>query len=67
MVLFTCLMIALVGKIIAVAVKAAWGIGKFVLGVVFFPLTLVALAMGGFVILAIILAVIAGIGLLIAA
>lgn len=59
-ILFTGLMIALVVKIIAFAIKAAWGIGKIVLGIVFLPLTLLGLALSGFLTVAIVLTVLAG-------
>lgn len=43
------LLIPYVGRMIGLAVRAAWGISRVVLSIVFFPLMLVLLAFAGLV------------------
>ena len=45
--IFTIFMFLIFGKILVFAVKAAWGISKIVLTVVFLPIILIALVAGG--------------------
>lgn len=46
-ILFAVLMIAVFGKLIVVAIKAAWGISKILLTVVLLPVILIGLVIGG--------------------
>lgn len=58
---FIILMLIVVGKLISLAIKAAWGIAKVLLTIVFFPVVLIILAFAGAMSLAIVLLVIGGI------
>lgn len=58
--IFIILMIVVFSKVIALAIKAAWGITKVVLTIVFFPIILIWMALSGFIALAIIALVIGG-------
>lgn len=44
-IIFVLLMIAIFGRILAWGIKAAWGLTKIVLVVVFFPLILIVLSL----------------------
>lgn len=55
------LMIAVFGKMAGLAIRAAWGLSKVLLGIVFLPLTLIFMALGGLIHLAFIALVIVGI------
>lgn len=46
-IIFVFLMIAIFGRILAWGIKAAWGLTKIVLVVVFFPLILIVFALSG--------------------
>ena len=46
LIFFIC-MFGVFGKLFLWGVKAAWGISKFILTIVFLPLILIALALGG--------------------
>lgn len=59
--LFTICMFWVFGKLLWFGVKAAWGISKILLTVVFFPLILVAMALGGMIYLAFIILLIIGV------
>lgn len=59
--LFLFLMIAVFGKLIIWAIKAAWSITKVLVTIVFFPLILIGLFFTGAIYLALILLVIGGI------
>lgn len=65
-ILFAVLMIAVFGKLIGLAVKAAWGITKIIFSIVFCPLVLIGLFVAGLVYLAVPILVIIGILALIA-
>lgn len=59
--IFTILMIVVFGKLLFFAIKAAWGITKILLYIVFLPLLLIGLAVAGLVYIAIPVLVIVGI------
>ena len=48
-IIFVLLMIAIFGRILAWGIKAAWGLTKIVLVVVFFPLILIVFALSGLI------------------
>ena len=50
--LFTVLMIIVFGKLIGVAIRAAWGISKILVSFVFLPMILIGLVVGGLIYLA---------------
>ena len=58
--IFTFLLIAFIGKIAMLAIRAAWGLTKVLFTIVLFPLVLVGMALSGFVVLAIIALIIGG-------
>lgn len=59
--LFTICMFWVFGKLLWFGIKAAWGISKILLMVVFFPLILVGMALGGMIYLAFIILLIIGV------
>ena len=59
--LFAVLMITIFGKLFIFGVKAAWGITKILVTVVFFPLILVGLVVGGLVSLALPILLVVGV------
>ena len=59
--LFSIFLIVFIFKIGWFALKTAWGIGKFVLGIILFPLFLIALVAGGLIYIALPILIIAGI------
>jgi len=59
--LFLILMIIVFGKLFVFGVKATWGITKFLVTVVFLPLILTALFLGGLVSLALPILVVVGV------
>lgn len=64
-VIFILLMLAVFGKLVAWAFKAAWGIVKVVLMLICLPVVLIGLAVGGLIYIAIAVLVIIGIILLV--
>lgn len=58
--IFVILMLAVFGKLIGWAIRAAWGITKVILTIVFFPLILIGLFFSGAIYVALILLVIGG-------
>ena len=58
--IFSILLIVVMIKIIAFAIKATWGITKVIFSVVLFPLVLIGLVLGGLVYLAIPILIIVG-------
>ena len=52
--LFIILMIAVFGKVIGIAIKAAWGLTKVLVTIVFLPIILIVMAVSGFMTLAVI-------------
>ncbi len=59
--LFTICMFWVFGKLLWFGIKATWGISKILLTVVFFPLILVGMALGGMIYLAFIILLIIGV------
>ena len=64
--LFIIMLIIVFGKILILALKAAWGIGKIVLTVIFLPVILIIMAISGLLSVAFTLLVFVGIISLIA-
>lgn len=60
-IIFVFLMIAIFGRILAWGIKAAWGLTKILLVVVFFPLILIAFALSGLIFIALPILLIVGI------
>lgn len=59
--LFTIAMIWVFGKLLIFGIKAAWGLSKFLVTLVLFPLLLIGLVVGGLLSLAFPLLIIFGI------
>ncbi len=59
--LFVILFLAVFGKLLSFALKAAWGITKILVSVVIFPLALIILVVAGLMYVALPVLVIAGI------
>ena len=59
--LFTICMFWVFGKLLWFGIKATWGISKILLTVVFFPLILVGMALGGMIYLAFVILLIIGV------
>lgn len=55
------LMLCVLGKLLKLSVKAAWGITKVLLTLVFLPIVLVAMVIGGLIYIAVPILVIIGI------
>ena len=64
--LFTICMIWIFGKLLIFGVKAAWGISKLLLTVVFLPLILIGMVIGGLMSIAFPILIIVGIVALVA-
>ena len=64
--LFTICMIWIIGKLFIFGVKAAWGISKLLLTVVFLPLILIGMVIGGLMSIAFPVLIIVGIVALVA-
>ena len=64
--LFTICMIGIFGKLFIFGVKAAWGISKLLLTVVFLPLILIGMVIGGLMSIAFPILIIVGIVALVA-
>lgn len=60
-IIFAILMIAIFGRILAWGIKAAWGLTKILLVVVFLPFILIAFALSGLIFLALPILLIVGI------
>lgn len=58
--LFVILMIAVFGKLIGLAIRAAWGITKILFSIVFCPIVLIGLVIAGLVYVAVPVLVIIG-------
>ena len=63
--LFVILMFMFFGKMIIFGIKAAWGFGKFVIGLILLPILIVGVIAAGLIYLALPLLVIAGVILLV--
>ncbi|MCQ4775120.1 hypothetical protein NE634_15545 [Lacrimispora saccharolytica] len=59
--LFIVCMFGVYGKLFCFGIKAAWGISKFVLTIVFFPLLLIGMLAGGLLYLALPILLVVGI------
>lgn len=59
--LFIFLMLAIFGKLVIFAIKATWGITKVCLTLVFLPVVLIALAIGGLMYIALPALIIVGV------
>ena len=59
--LFIFLLIALVFNIVKIALKLTWGITKFVFSVIVFPIVIIAIALAGFIYIALAILILAGI------
>ena len=58
--LFVILMIMVFGKLIGFAIRAAWGISKVLVTLVFLPLILIGLVLGGLIYLALPILIVVG-------
>ena len=54
-IIFVILMILVFGDVLWIAIKAAWGLTKILLTIVFFPLILVGMVLGGLIHLALVI------------
>lgn len=63
--IFAILLIAVFGKLIVFAIKAAWGITKVLFTIVFLPMILIGMVLGGLISIALPMLVIVGIIILI--
>lgn len=62
--LFLVLLFMIFGKLLSIALKAAWGITKILVSVVLFPLALVMLVIVGLTYVALPVLIITGVGVL---
>lgn len=60
-IIFIILLFVVFGKILKFAIKAAWGISKIIVSVVFLPVILIAMALTGFISVALVCLVVIGI------
>lgn len=60
-IIFAILMFVVFGRILSIAIKAAWGILKILFSIVFLPFLLIGFMMAGLVAVAFILLIIIGI------
>ena len=60
-IIFAILMIAIFGRLIVFAFKAAWTVSKVLVTLVFLPIILIGMAFSGFLTIAMILLIIVGI------
>lgn len=58
--LFVILLFIIFGKIIGLAIRATWGITKILFSIVFLPILLIALVLGGLIYLAFPILIIVG-------
>ena len=63
--IFACLMVWIFGKLIWIAFKMTWGITKVLFNLVFLPIILIALVIGGLVSVALPVLIIIGVIMLI--
>ena len=63
--IFTCLMVWIFGKLIWIAFKMTWGITKVLFNLIFLPIILIALVIGGLVSVALPVLIIIGLIMLI--
>ena len=58
--LFIIFLVGFIGKTTGLALKATWGITKFIIGVIFFPIILLIMVAAGFVYVALPILILAG-------
>ncbi len=63
-ILFLLLMIVVFGKLIWLAMRAAWGITKVLFSIVFLPIVLIVLALSGLMVVALPILIIVGLAAL---
>ncbi len=63
-ILFLLLMIVVFGKLIWLAIRAAWGITKVLFSIVFLPIVLIVLALSGLMVVALPILIIVGLAAL---
>ena len=63
--LFTICMIWVFGKLFLFGIRAAWGVSKFLITVVLFPLILIGMVVGGLIYLAFPILIVVGIVMLV--
>lgn len=63
-ILFLILMIAVFGKLIGLAIRAAWGITKVLFSIVILPIVLIVLAVSGLIVVALPILIIVGLAAL---
>lgn len=59
--LFIILLVGLIFNIVKIGLRLTWGLVKFIIGVVLFPLLIIAIAFGGFFYIAFVILIVAGI------
>lgn len=59
--LFIILLVGLIFNVIRIGLRLTWGLVKFIIGVVLFPLLIIAIAFGGFFYIAFVILIVAGI------
>lgn len=62
--LFTICMIWVIGKLFFFGIRAAWGVSKFIVTVVLFPLILIGMVVGGLLYIAFPILIVVGIVML---
>lgn len=63
-ILFLLLMIVVFGKLVWLAMRAAWGITKVLFSIVFLPIVLIVLALSGLMVVALPILIIVGLAAL---
>ena len=63
-IIFLLLMIVVFGKLIWLAIRAAWGIAKVLFSIVFLPIVLIVLALSGLMVVALPVLIIVGLAAL---
>ncbi len=63
-ILFLLLMIVVFGKLIWLAMRAAWGITKVLFSIIFLPIVLIVLALSGLMVVALPILIIVGLAAL---
>lgn len=63
-IIFLLLMIVVFGKLILLAIRAAWGITKVLFSIVFLPIVLIVLALSGLMVVALPVLIIVGLAAL---
>ncbi len=63
-IIFLLLMIVVFGKLIWLAIRAAWGITKVLFSIVFLPIVLIVLALSGLMVVALPILIIVGLAAL---